>query len=65
MDETSTSSILNLLTNKEKMDKELQETLDGDEIIFYYALRADLDQLKKNPPVQAIHRILDYSKSLR
>jgi len=64
MDETSTTT-LNLFTNEEKMDKELQESLDGDELIFYHALRSDLDQLKKNPSVQTIHRILDYSKSLR
>ena len=65
MDETSTNSILNLLTNREKMEKDVQESLSGDELIFYHALRTDLDQLKKNPSVQTIHRILDYSKSLR
>ena len=64
MDETSTTT-LNLLTNKDKMDGELQENLDGDEMVFYHSLRADLDLLKKNPRVQTIHQILDYSKSLR
>ena len=64
MDETSTTT-LNLLTNKDKMDWELQENLDGDEMVFYHSLRADLDLLKKNPRIQTIHQILDYSKSLR
>ena len=64
MDETSTTT-LNLLTNKEKMDGEVLENLDGDELMFYHSLRADLDLLKKNPRVQTIHQILDYSKSLR
>ncbi|HZY36917.1 MAG TPA: hypothetical protein VFE53_09730 [Mucilaginibacter sp.] len=64
MDETSTTT-LNLLTNRDEMKGELQENLDGDELIFYHSLRADLDQLKKNPKIQTIHQILDYSKSLR
>jgi hypothetical protein len=64
MDESSTTT-LNLLTNKDMMDGELQENLDGDELIFYHSLRADLDLLQVNPRLQTIHRILDYSKSLR
>ena len=62
MDETSTTT-LNLLTNRDKMD--VQENLDGDEMIFYHSLRADLDLLKKSPRLQTVHQILDYSKSLR
>jgi len=64
MDETSTTT-LNLLTNREKMDGEAQENLGGDEIIFYHSIRHELDLLKKNPKVQTVHQILDYSKSLR
>jgi hypothetical protein len=64
MDETFTTT-LNLLTNKAKVNEELQENLEGDELMFYHSLRADLDLLKKNPRVQTIHQILDYSKSLR
>jgi len=64
MDETFTST-LNLLTNKAKVNEELQENLEGDELMFYYSLRADLDLLKRSPRVQTIHHILDYSKSLR
>ncbi|WP_428327334.1 hypothetical protein [Mucilaginibacter sp.] len=64
MDETFTTT-LNLLTNKAKVNEELQENLEGDELMFYHSLRADLDLLKKNPKVQTIHQILDYSKSLR
>ncbi len=64
MDETFTAT-LNLLTNKAKKNEELQENLEGDELMFYHALRADLDLLKKKPKLQTIHQILDYSKSLR
>jgi hypothetical protein len=64
MDETFTTT-LNVLTNKAKVNEELQVNLEGDELMFYHALRADLDLLKKNPKLQTIHYILDYSKSLR
>jgi len=64
MDETFTTT-LNVLTNKVKVNEELQENLEGDELMFYHALRADLDLLKKNPKLQTIHHILDYSKSLK
>ncbi len=64
MDETFTTT-LNLLTNQVKVNAELQENLEGDELMFYLSLRADLDLLKKNPKVQTVHRILDYSASLR
>ncbi|MDB5140682.1 MAG: hypothetical protein JWR12_2598 [Mucilaginibacter sp.] len=64
MEETFTTT-LNLLTNKVKVNEELQENLEGDELMFYHSLRADLDLLQKNPKLQTIHRILDYSKSSR
>ena len=64
MDETFTTT-LNLLTNKAKVNEEMQENLEGDELMFYLSLRADLDLLKKNPKIQIIHHILDYSKSFR
>jgi hypothetical protein len=64
MDETFTTT-LNLLTNKAKVNEELQENLEGDELMFYHSLRADLDLLKKNPKVHTVHQLLDYSKSLR
>jgi len=64
MDETFTTT-LNVLTNKAKVNEELQENLEGDELMFYHSLRADLDLLNRNPKVQTIHHILDYSKSQR
>jgi hypothetical protein len=64
MEETFTQT-LNLLTNKAQVNEELQENLEGDELMFYHSLRADLDLLKKNPKLQTIHHILDYSKSSR
>jgi len=64
MDETFTTT-LNLLTNKVKVNEELQENLEGDELMFYHSLRADLDLLNRNPRVQTVHHILDYSKSIR
>jgi len=64
MEETFTTN-LNVLTNKAMVKEELKENLEGDELMFYHSLRADLDLLKKNPKLQTIHHILDYSKSLR
>jgi hypothetical protein len=64
MDETFTTTS-NLLTNKAKVNEELQENLEGDELMFYHSLRADLDLLERNPKLQTIHYILDYSKSFR
>jgi hypothetical protein len=64
MDETFKTT-LNLMTNKSKLNEELQENLEGDELMFYHSLRADLDLLKKNPKVHTVHQLLDYSKSLR
>lgn len=64
MDETFTKT-LNVLTNEAKVNQEMQENLQGDELMFYYSIRADLDNLKKNPKLQTIHQILDYSKSFR
>jgi hypothetical protein len=64
MEETFTQT-LNLLTNKAQVNEELQENLEGDELMFYHSLRADLNLLKKNPKLQTIHHILDYSKSSR
>ncbi len=64
MDETFTTT-LNLLTNNAKVSEELMENLDADELMFYHSLRTDLELLKKNPKVQTVHNILNYSKSLR
>jgi len=64
MEETFTTN-LNVLTNKAMVKEELKENLEGDELMFYHSLRTDLDLLKKNPKLQTIHHILNYSKSLR
>ena len=64
MDETFTTT-LNVLTARAKVNQEMQENLEGDELMFYLSLRADLDRLKRNPKVQTIHNILDHSRSLR
>jgi hypothetical protein len=64
MEETFTTT-LNSLTNKVNVNEELQENLEGDELMFYHSLRADLDLLNRNPKLQTIHHILDHSKSLR
>jgi hypothetical protein len=66
MDETSTTTTLNETSNQAAMkESDAMENLEADELIFYHSLRNDLDLLKKNPSLQTIHNILDYSKSLR
>ncbi len=47
------------------MKTDVTENLEGDELMFYHSLRAELDLLQKMPKLQTIHYILDYSKSLR
>jgi hypothetical protein len=64
MDETFTKT-LNALANQAEMNKNVQENLDADEVIFYNSIRTDLDLLIRKPKLQTIHQILDYSKSLR
>jgi hypothetical protein len=57
---------LNGLTNETEVKKlNGTENLEGDDLMFYHSLRADLDLLLKNPKLQTIHYILDHSKSLR
>ena len=63
MGETSTK---NELTNpNEVMNPNVTENLEGDDLLFYHSIRAELDLLKKSPKLQTIHAILDHSKSLR
>jgi len=65
MGETFTKST-NTITNHAPMkEAEMHENLDADELIFYHSIRSELDLLKKEPKLQTIHHILDYSKSLR
>lgn len=65
MGETFTKT-LNAVTNTVQVkESEVQENLEADDVIFYHSIRADLDLLKKNPKLQTIHHILDYSKSIR
>ena len=57
---------LNELTNQNGVMKtDVTENLEGDELMFYHSLRAELDLLQIMPKLQTIHYILDYSKSLR
>ena len=60
-----TNSLNTVIKNAQMKDREVQENLDADDLIFYHSLRVDLDLLKKKPKLQTIHYILDYSKSLR
>ena len=66
MDETSTTTTLSKTSNTSAMKgTDATENLEGDDLLFYHSLRTDLDLLKKKPSLQTIHKILDYSKSLR
>jgi hypothetical protein len=57
---------LKAFTNQNEVkDLNVTANLEGDELMFYHSLRAELDLLQKSPRLQTIHYILDYSKSLR
>ncbi|MCC8410661.1 hypothetical protein LJ707_17090 [Mucilaginibacter sp. UR6-1] len=46
-------------------EREHTENLNADELMFFHSLRTDLNQLQMQPRLQTIHRILDYSKSIK
>lgn len=65
MDETSTQT-LNVTTNQAIVkESDVIELLDADELVFYHAIRTDLDLLQRAPQQQTIENILNFSKSLR
>jgi hypothetical protein len=65
MDETYTRT-LNVTINKADVkESDVMELLEPDEMIFYHAIRADLDLLQRVPQQQTIDNILNFSKSLR
>jgi len=66
MGETSTNT-LNDEHSKEADVKDLDvtETMEADEVIFYHALRTDLDKIQLKPKVQTIQNILSYSRGLQ
>ena len=66
MGDTSTTT-LNDEHSKEAnvRDLDVTETMEADEVIFYHALRTDLDKIQLKPNVQTIQNILSYSRGLR
>ena len=65
MGETFTKQSNTVINHAQMKEAEVHDNLDADELIFYHSIRAELDLLKKDPKIQTIHHILDYSKSLR
>jgi hypothetical protein len=65
MDETSTTT-LNVTINKAIVkESDVIELLETDVMIFYHAIRIDLDLLQRAPQQQTIDNILMYSRSVR
>ena len=65
MGETFTT-FFNVINNQDAMEKQLvNENLDADELLFYHAIRTDLDKLQMKPSLQTIHNILKHSKQKR
>lgn len=65
MGEISTN-FSNAITNKAMVEGlDITEYADADEMIFYYALRSELELLKQKPRKQVIDNLLNYSKSIR
>ncbi len=65
MNETSTTIYQEITNTTEVKDSDVIEIMDADEVIFYHAIRVDLDLLYKKPKAFTIDRILEYSKSKR
>ncbi|MBS7564239.1 hypothetical protein KHS38_07460 [Mucilaginibacter sp. Bleaf8] len=56
----------NEITDKAMVnEQDIIEHVDADSLIFYHALRTEMDLLQAKPKKQTIDKILDYSKSLR
>ncbi|MCJ8211911.1 hypothetical protein MUY27_19490 [Mucilaginibacter sp. RS28] len=65
MGETSTTT-LTVINNQGEMEKlSVTANLDADELMFYHAIRTDLDKMQVKPSLQTIHNILNYSKRKR
>ncbi|QKJ31417.1 hypothetical protein HQ865_17145 [Mucilaginibacter mali] len=65
MDETSTRT-LNVTANQANvMETDVIALMDADEMVFYHAIRTDLDALQRVPQQHVIDNILNFSKSLR
>ncbi len=65
MEETSTTTLKAITNLADVKGLETIETLNADETVFYYSLRTELDRLQKQPKLETVDRILQYSKSLR
>lgn len=61
---TTLNALANHNNDEVKKDN-VKENLEADELIFYHSLRTELELLQKQPKLQTIHYILDYSKSKR
>lgn len=65
MDETSTTSLNVTVNQVNVMETDVIALMDADEMVFYHAIRTDLDALQRVPQQQTIDNILNFSKSLR
>lgn len=65
MDETSTTSLNVTVNQVNAMETDVIALMDADEMVFYHAIRTDLDALQRVPQQQTIDNILNFSKSLR
>jgi hypothetical protein len=64
-----TESFTTTINPTNSLDMNEQETtienIGADEVIFYNAIRADLDMIAFHPKADTVQKILNHSKSLR
>lgn len=64
MDEISTT--LNVIVNKATLkESDVIALLDQDEMMFYHAIRSELDLLRKKPSQRVLDNIMLFSQILR
>lgn len=64
MDEISTT--LNVIANKATLkESDVIALLDPDEMMFYHAIRSELDLLRKKPSQRVLDNIMLFSQILR
>jgi len=65
MDEIFTQTLNVTINQAIVKETDVIEFLDADEVVFYHAIRTDLDLLTRAPQQQTIDNILNFSNSLR
>ncbi len=63
MIELFTNNLNSPVISNEMKEADAIQNVGTDEILFYNAIRADLDEIQLRPKTETVNRILHYSKN--